>query len=79
LDRLGYEILQAENLRQAINLAIAERPDLIVTDLWLPDMNAVEAAVALKQDPFASKIPVVVLTGCARCRLERKGPASWDN
>ena len=63
LDRLGYEILQAEDLRQAINQAIAERPDLILTDLWLPDMNAVEAAVILKQDPFASKIPVVVLTG----------------
>jgi CheY-like chemotaxis protein len=57
---------------QAIDQAIAQRPDVIVTDLWLPDMNAVDAAVAFKQDPFTSKIPVVVLTGMEDVRWKEK-------
>ena len=47
---------------QAISNALAERPDLIITDLFLPDMNAVGATVILKQDPATSGIPIVVLT-----------------
>ena len=64
-DRLGYETLQAEDSAQAISKTIDEQPDVIVTDLWLPEMNGIEATVALKRDPYTSKIPVVVLTGVA--------------
>jgi DNA-binding response OmpR family regulator len=62
LSDAGYETLQAENSAQGISKALAERPDLIITDLYLPDMNAVDATVILKQDPATSGIPIVVLT-----------------
>jgi two-component system, cell cycle response regulator DivK len=58
----GYETSRAGNLAQGISRALAERPDLIITDLYLPDMNAVDATVILKQDPATSGIPIVVLT-----------------
>src|SRR5262245_48483797 len=45
-----------------ISKALAERPNLIKTDLYLPDMTAVDATVMLKQDPATSDIPIVVLT-----------------
>ena len=51
LDRLGYETSEAENSAQAIQKAVAERPDLILTDLQLPDMDAVRAS-----DPQARSI-----------------------
>ena len=54
-----------EILAQGISKALAERPDLIITDLYLPDMNAVDATVILKQDPATSGIPIVVLTAMA--------------
>jgi DNA-binding response OmpR family regulator len=63
LSDAGYETSQAGNLAQGISKALAERPDLIITDLYLPDMNAVDATVILKQDPATSGIPIVVLTG----------------
>src|SRR5437879_5776619 len=63
LSDAGYETSRARNSAQAISKALAERPDLIITDLYLPDMNAVEATVILKQDPATSGIPIVVLTG----------------
>ena len=62
LSDAGYEISTAGNSAQGISKALAERPDLIVTDLYLPDMNAVDATVILKQDPATSDIPIVVLT-----------------
>jgi CheY-like chemotaxis protein len=50
------------NLAEGIRKALAERPDLIITDLYLPDMTAVDATVILKQDPATSGIPIIVLT-----------------
>ena len=71
LDRLGYETSEAENSAQAIQKAVAERPDLILTDLQLSDMDAVRTAI-LKQDPLAGKIPIIVLTGMADTRCRRQ-------
>jgi DNA-binding response OmpR family regulator len=65
LSDAGYETSRAGNLTQAISKALAERPDLIITDLNLPDMNAVDATVILKQDPATASIPIVVLTAMA--------------
>ena len=62
LSNAGYEISLARNLAEGISKALAERPDLIITDLYLPDMNAVDATLILKQDPATSGIPIVVLT-----------------
>ena len=65
LSDAGYETSRAGNLTQGINKALAEHPDLIITDLNLPDMNAVDATVILKQDPATASIPIVVLTAMA--------------
>ena len=62
LGNAGYETSQAKNLKQGISKALAERPNLIITDLYLPDMTAVDATLILKQDPATSGIPIVVLT-----------------
>ena len=65
LSDAGYETSRAGNSAQGISKALAERPDLILTDLYLPDMNAVDATVILKKDPATSAIPIVVLTAMA--------------
>src|SRR5262245_56028021 len=65
LSDAGYETSRAGNLTQGISKALADHPDLIVTDLNLPDMNAVDATLILKQDPATASIPIVVLTAMA--------------
>ena len=62
LNEAGYETLWAENSARGINTALNERPDLILTDLNLPDMIAIDAMTILKNDPGTSAIPIVVLT-----------------
>ena len=62
LSNAGYETSRARNLGEGISKALAERPNLIITDLYLPDMNAVEATLILKQDLATAAIPILVLT-----------------
>jgi DNA-binding response OmpR family regulator len=62
LNEAGYETSLAKNSGQGISKALTERPDLILTDLSLPDMTAVETITILKKIPFTSGIPIVVLT-----------------
>lgn len=58
----GYEEVLAQNSAQGISKALSESPDLIITDLFLPDMNAVDAANELRQNPTTAVIPIIVLT-----------------
>jgi DNA-binding response OmpR family regulator len=62
LNNEGYETSRARNSAQGISKAFTELPDLIITDLYLPDMNAVDATIILKRDPATSGIPIIVLT-----------------
>ena len=62
LNDAGYEVSLAKNSGRGIGKALTERPDLILTDLNLPDMTAIEAITILKKIPFTSGIPIIVLT-----------------
>jgi two-component system KDP operon response regulator KdpE len=55
----GYEVLTAENGRQALHLIATAAPDLIVLDLGLPDMDGKEV---LRQARAFSQVPVIVLS-----------------
>jgi DNA-binding response OmpR family regulator len=72
LNDAGYEISLAKNSGRGISKALTERPDLILTDLNLPDMTAVEAITILKRIPFTSGIPIVVLTAETAPQLKTK-------
>ncbi len=51
---------QAANGREAIALAIQHRPELIILDLAMPEVNGIEASVELKQ--IMPDIPIIILT-----------------
>jgi DNA-binding response OmpR family regulator len=62
LNSVGYETLLADSSSEGVRKALAERPDLIITDLNLPDMNGVDATTVLKRHPDTASIPIVMLT-----------------
>lgn len=66
LDAFGYEVLGAATGRRAIEIARAERPDLILLDLGLPDVDGRDVAKSLRHDPKTSTIPIVLLTAAPR-------------
>ena len=59
----GYEVLEAENGYDGLNLARMEQPDLIIMDISMPQMNGIEATRNLRDDPEISHIPIFVSTG----------------
>lgn len=62
LTKKGLEILTAENGEEAIRIAMALLPDLILMDVRMPVMNGYEATKRLKEDPKTEKIPILFLT-----------------
>jgi len=65
-DVLGqYEILSARDGAAGIAIAAAERPDLILMDLNLPEIDGWEATRRLKADPATCDIPIIALSAHA--------------
>jgi len=62
LGQSGYKVLTAETAEQGMALARAERPDLILMDMGLPEVDGWSATRRLKQDPDLKRIPVIALT-----------------
>jgi two-component system, cell cycle response regulator DivK len=65
LSRRGYTVILAEDGQQGIDLAMAERPDLILMDMSLPVKDGWQATREIKADPALSAIPVIALTAHA--------------
>lgn len=57
-----YEILSATSGEEAIEIALEKKPDIILLDVMMPDMNGYETCEHLKQDPETCHIPVVMVT-----------------
>lgn len=62
---LGHEALLASSGDIAQNTARTQLPDLILTDMHLPDMGGLELVEKLKGDPTTTHIPVIVLSASA--------------
>ena len=65
LTRAGFTVVVATDGVQGVAMAGSERPDLIIMDLTLPDMDGWEATRRIKADPATKHIPVVALTANA--------------
>jgi putative two-component system response regulator len=68
----GYSIIKADNGSNALDLAKSERPDLIILDVLMPDMEGGEVARRLKEVPETEGIPVIFLTGMFPKREEEE-------
>ncbi len=62
LEYAGYEVIEALNGEDAVKLAEAEQPDLILLDVRMPKMNGYEACSVLKAQDSTRGIPVVFLS-----------------
>ena len=65
LERLGHEILAAEDGEEALRLYLAERPDAVVTDLAMPGLDGAALLARIRSEPDIPYAYVVVLTASA--------------
>ncbi|HSX05396.1 MAG TPA: response regulator [Candidatus Saccharimonadales bacterium] len=70
----GFEVETAENGRLGLELAEKMRPDIILLDLMMPEMNGAEMLKALRAMPWGKHIKVMILTNVG----EQEAPAGLD-
>ena len=62
LRNAGYRVLTARDGQEALEIAVAEQPDLLLTDYHMPQLSGLELCRKLKQDPTIRPIPAIMLT-----------------
>jgi len=70
LKRAGFEVLQARTGEEGVELAVSQRPDLVLMDLTLPGIDGCEATRRIRAAPGLGDIPIIALSGHAE---EEKG------
>lgn len=69
LEEAGYTVATAESGRAAIARAKADRPDCILLDVMMPDLDGYETCTALKADPELAAIPVILISATTDLRV----------
>jgi CheY-like chemotaxis protein len=65
LQRRGFDVLLANDGRAAVEMARAEKPDLILMDMNMPQLDGWEATRQIKAEPEVAAVPVIGLTAHA--------------
>jgi two-component system cell cycle response regulator DivK len=66
LKRLGFDVIIAKNGKEGVARAIAAKPDLILMNSKMPEMNGWQAARILRADPEAKNIPILAATAMSQ-------------
>lgn len=66
LQREGYDVVTAGNGVEALQRVEEERPDLVVLDVTMPEMDGFEVLQALRAKPETRELPVIMLTAKAQ-------------
>ncbi len=70
----GYEVVTAENGREALEKVESEDPDLVILDVMMPELDGFAACAKLKGSPESKGIPVILLTAVAKRIQDTKYP-----
>ena len=74
-----YRVIEAKNGIEAINIAEQTRPDLILIDVKMPDLNGFNVTYHLRQSVKTESIPIIFLSGCAEATYKQQASAVGGN
>ena len=72
LEKAGYTVIHASNGAEALRLALADRPDLVLMDVQMPEMDGYESARRMHAEPRLADTPIVAVTSFAMTRDREK-------
>jgi CheY-like chemotaxis protein len=80
LEEDGYDVISAHDGVEAVELARANAPDLVITDIEMPRLDGYGVCKALKQDPATAHVPVMICSSLGEAAdLERGFDAGADD
>ena len=56
----GYTVIIATDAKEALNKALKQQPDVVVTDVVMPGMSGFELCRKLKNNPATEKLPIII-------------------
>lgn len=62
LEGMNFEVITADNGRDAVDMASSEQPDIVLMDIVMPDMNGFQATRQLSKEAKTKDIPVVIVS-----------------
>ena len=69
--KAGYRVVTAADGEEALRVAFATRPDLILLDMLLPKLSGPEVLRALRKNPGTQKTPIIVLSGLSQANEKK--------
>jgi len=77
--RTPFNIIEARNGKEGWQKALSQHPDLVVSDIMMPEMNGIDLCKKLKEDERTSHIPVILLTAQSTEEIQMKGYTTGAN
>lgn len=81
LNSAGHTTCVAKNGQEALELVTEEKPDLILMDLYMPDIDGVEVITNLQESKLTMNIPIIVISGATKelefMQTSLLGPVSY--
>lgn len=78
--KAGYRVVTAGDGEEALRIAFAAAPDLILLDMLLPKLSGPEVLRALRRNPVTQKTPIIVLSGLSQAnekKLKEEGADAY--
>ncbi len=63
INKAGFFVFEAHDGEEAVNLALANKPDALVIDISMPKKDGLEVLSVVRKEEWGKKIPIIVLTG----------------
>ncbi|MBU4370191.1 response regulator [Patescibacteria group bacterium] len=73
IESADYDVITAEDGQKSLDLAIKERPDMILLDLVMPKLSGFEVLEKLRYEPATQEIPVIILSNLGQEKEVSKG------
>jgi CheY-like chemotaxis protein len=79
LQKKGYQIVEAENGNQAVSKAESVRPDLIIMDVEMPELDGLSATRKIRALPHAKTLPIVAVSAYGADQFRNEALAAGCN
>jgi CheY-like chemotaxis protein len=79
LQKKGYQIVEAENGNQAVSQAESMRPDLIIMDVEMPELDGLSATRKIRALPHAKTLPIVAVSAYGADQFRKEALAAGCN
>ena len=76
MEQLGYLVIEAADGAKAVEIALRERPDVILMDLSIPVMDGIAATTSIRANEEMREVPIIALTAHQDLELRNEAKAS---